>query len=1019
MKSGIPWSIKGIDEEARLAALEAARQAGLSLNEWLNQAIARHAAEEGVDPQFFAREGRESDNELRNLASSIAELTRRIRAMDVSSRAATSGLKDRLDEIEEKLGRADQGSGDDQRRMQSLKGVSVLVDKLARELDNADETARSTVEGLRRRAAGTAEPSASADHVGDAIRALEQRLAGIADKIKPPPPLPPATAKLDDLRARLDALLARAEPPPPSADRTTASLDSTLKALEGRLDEARARAAVQPPKPRPPAPEESERVRRIEARLADITGKLGEAERVPPAKPEPPPRRLDDLAGAIAEITAHQRKLDQAVDSQALRHEQKRVGDGVAALRAELAALNQKLATAGRTEAEGHEAFFGLSRKIDALAAEKPVDRGVLGEIRREIEGIRAIAGNGAREATVLDRFDDLGRKIPDKSRLDALGEEVSALRRTLESSDSPRAVARVEMRVNELARSVESALNSRQATIDAASAAMAAELADIRHAVTELSESARAPARDAALTGLYSNVDEIRLAIADLGKRVRPTDNDSAAQRLEGRLDQIAARIEGIIDHTAPADVVNGLHDRLEALAERLDRFDLGASQLAALDELKTEIAAIRNDIAARDAPQHGSSRTARFATLADRLDEVSRPDADDGQVAALEGQMARLAGELERSQPRSMALAQVEADLARLQAHLADSRQESVEEARRAARDAVRELAGSEIGGELVQALKNDLDHIRNAAGNSDQRSRETLQALHDTLASVVERLGLLEQETKVATPMEEESPADRKRPRPGTRRPTCRNRAGTGCASLEPAARTGFGQARPLGAARRCLRGGRPRAHRQQPRADFIAAARRAAQAAMAEADGAPREADDKETPAAARRRLCPHRPGDPQPQETAAPGGGGDRACHRCAAGVRAIPWTEPRAWPSPRSSRRPRPLEKTQGPRLRRRGRSARAQASPAAEGGRVRSRRASLAGEGRDCVSPSPRRSPAGSPKQRWLRPATASTPAVPTSRPQAAPLPTRSVGPRSTWIPSTPPSPAPSARTS
>ena len=162
-----------------------------------------------------------------------------------------------------------------------------------------------------------------------------------------------------------------------------------------------------------------------------------------------------------------------------------------------MAALNQKLATAGRNEAEGREAFFGLSRKIDALAAEKPVDRGVLGEIRREIEGIRAIAGNGAREATVLDRFDDLGRKMPDKGRLDALGEEVSALRRALESSDSPRALARVEMRVNELARSVESALNSRQATIDAASAAMAAGLADIRHAVTELSETARAPERD------------------------------------------------------------------------------------------------------------------------------------------------------------------------------------------------------------------------------------------------------------------------------------------------------------------------------------------------------------------------------------------------------------------------------------------------------------------------------------------------------------------------------------------
>jgi len=34
------------------------------------------------------------------VASSIAELTRRIRAMDVSSRAAISGLKGRLDSIE-------------------------------------------------------------------------------------------------------------------------------------------------------------------------------------------------------------------------------------------------------------------------------------------------------------------------------------------------------------------------------------------------------------------------------------------------------------------------------------------------------------------------------------------------------------------------------------------------------------------------------------------------------------------------------------------------------------------------------------------------------------------------------------------------------------------------------------------------------------------------------------------------------------------------------------------------------
>jgi hypothetical protein len=215
-----------------------------------------------------------------------------------------------------------------------------------------------------------------------------------------------------------------------------------------------------------------------------------------PAKPDPL-RRLNDLAGAIAEISAHQQKLDQREDNIALHREQKRLGDGIAAVRADLAALAERVATAGRSETEGREAFFGLSRKIDALSAEKPLERGVLGEIRREIDGLRAIAGNAAREATIVDRFDDLGRKVPDRARLDSLGEELSALRRALESSDSPRAVARVEMRVNELARSVESVINSRQAAVDASSAAMAAGLADIRQAIAALGEAAATASLD------------------------------------------------------------------------------------------------------------------------------------------------------------------------------------------------------------------------------------------------------------------------------------------------------------------------------------------------------------------------------------------------------------------------------------------------------------------------------------------------------------------------------------------
>ncbi|MBA4467416.1 hypothetical protein FHK98_19695, partial [Cylindrospermopsis raciborskii CS-506_A] len=41
----MPWSVKGVDADARETAKEAARRAGMTLGEWLNAMIAENAAE--------------------------------------------------------------------------------------------------------------------------------------------------------------------------------------------------------------------------------------------------------------------------------------------------------------------------------------------------------------------------------------------------------------------------------------------------------------------------------------------------------------------------------------------------------------------------------------------------------------------------------------------------------------------------------------------------------------------------------------------------------------------------------------------------------------------------------------------------------------------------------------------------------------------------------------------------------------------------------------------------------------
>ena len=137
MKSGTTWNIRDLDGDARDAAIAAARRAGMPVNDWLNQAVARQVAE-----QVPASPPEEDDDEaLQAVAESVADLTRRIRMMDTGTRKGISGLKGRLGEIEEGLGRASDLPGS--RRARSLRSVTELVDRLNRDIDNADESALS------------------------------------------------------------------------------------------------------------------------------------------------------------------------------------------------------------------------------------------------------------------------------------------------------------------------------------------------------------------------------------------------------------------------------------------------------------------------------------------------------------------------------------------------------------------------------------------------------------------------------------------------------------------------------------------------------------------------------------------------------------------------------------------------------------------------------------------------------------------------------------------------------------
>jgi chromosome segregation ATPase len=462
-----------------------------------------------------------------------------------------------------------------------------------------------------------------------------------------------------------------------------------------------------------------------------------------------------------------------------MHRDQKALSATMAALRTDLAALTEQVTALTRTGAQDQGATFELARRIEALSAERPIDRSLLTAIRADLESLRGVVEQNAiapsleqieaRTEAISTRLEDLARKTTDPQRLDALGEEVLALRRALEADDSPRAIQRLEMRLAELGRSVEAALAGRKDAsitpvierLERRIEALSAELKEgpssrtdgtagqaierLESQLTNLGEELKvAVANRNAAVASQDAVDRLEHRLDALSRNIVATLSERSAPSIVGRLDEIAARIDDLLDRAPAMASVATMHARLQSLVESVE--GLSASQrepAAALDEIKTEIAAIRGDIAGRGAADTGHLEQ-QIRELAARLDAATGPDSGSEAtgLAELEAQVARLASQFADDQPQATVLHHVEESLERLQSRLSESHRESIEAARAEARAAVGELSASlndrTINSDLIRALRQDLDNLRAATEDGPGQAGAVRHAVDQTDAS-----------------------------------------------------------------------------------------------------------------------------------------------------------------------------------------------------------------------------------------------------------------------------------------
>lgn len=187
MKSSAPWSVKGIERDARETAKEAAKRQGMTVGEWLNQVIYSAGDPEPSDGDI---EGLK----LRDLVTAIEHLHKRLAEADVKSNDAIGELTrqfggvvervQRLERVKPAEGSAPEGSyddlaerlkkieekGGDRQRVDALRALEKAVGQVAVQFNTAHKESLERLDATERQ-----------------VQSLGERIDGLGDNISSVP----------------------------------------------------------------------------------------------------------------------------------------------------------------------------------------------------------------------------------------------------------------------------------------------------------------------------------------------------------------------------------------------------------------------------------------------------------------------------------------------------------------------------------------------------------------------------------------------------------------------------------------------------------------------------------------------------------------------------------------------------------------------------------------------------------------------------------------------------------------
>jgi localization factor PodJL len=331
----------------------------------------------------------------------------------------------------------------------------------------------------------------------------------------------------------------------------------------------------------------------------------------------------------------------------------------------------------------------------------------------------------------ITSQIEALQRPDGTEQSIAAFRSELAEIRHAITEAMPRRAIESIENEVRSLSRRID---ETRQSGTDGkALAGIERALGEIREVLRSLTPAEQLAGYDEAIRNLGAKLDLI----------LRASDDPSTVRQLEGAISALRA----IASNVASNDALVRLSDDVRILSSKVDQLGRSENNGDSFAILEQRIAALTSTLESRERTPVGESTEhleGALRALSDRLDRMPVGNDSASAFAHLEQRVSYLLERLEAStdhRSTTVDLGRVEGGLQDILRHL-----ETQQANFAALADNNRSMPEPADSG-LFDIVKRELSDIRFSQSEAGRHTQDSLEAVHNTLGHVVDRLAMIE--------------------------------------------------------------------------------------------------------------------------------------------------------------------------------------------------------------------------------------------------------------------------------